>query len=472
MNATDAGVVTLTLSEPQNPDIVVDPKYTNVIRFSMTLKGPGIEPGDLSVPITIEMPMPNGISPIDLLLLHFYDDGERYDVIVPQILNDGTRISFTLTRFSEFAFVTLAAADGTGTGEDTEDGTADTFGISASPAALEFGSQAFGYEQRPAQTVTITNTGTGTVTLIDLPTVANWTLVPAADWKTPMAAGQTRTFTVRPNIFLFAGSYRSVITITGSDGTSAQINPTFTVTAQPPIESFVIRLYQNVLGRNHDAGGLQYWSSILRSGVSTGATVAYGFFFSAEYLGKNTSNAVYLETLYITLLGRGSDAGGRADWLAQLNSGIPRENVFAGFVISAEYTNICKSYGITRGNYTPPPGGMARVFATRLYRTTLQREPDLSGLNYWHNALKSGSVTGTSAAYGFVFSPEMYSRNLSNAQFVEILYNSMMGRTSDAAGKAYWVGRLNSSASRQDIFYGFANSPEFGKICESHGIRR
>jgi len=166
------------------------------------------------------------------------------------------------------------------------------------------------------------------------------------------------------------------------------------------------------------------------------------------------------------------DAGGLAYWSGRLRAGLPREDVFAGFVHSPEFTNICSSYGITRGNYTPPPGGMARVFATRLYRTTLQREPDLSGLNFWHNALSSGSRTGATVAAQFIFSPEMNNRNLKDEEFLEILYNALMGRDSDAGGRAFWLNQLRTGTNRYSAFAGFVYSVEFDRICRDHGIVR
>jgi len=239
-----------------------------------------------------------------------------------------------------------------------------------------------------------------------------------------------------------------------------------------PIEQFVSRLYIEVLGRAHDEGGLQHWSRLLRNGISTGANTAYDFFFSAEFRAKAFSNDVYIETLYKAIMGRGSDAGGKAFWLSQLNAGLPREDVFAGFIVSSEFTEMCRRYGITRGNYIPPPGGMARVFATRLYRTILQREPDVGGLNFWQSSLASGSATGASVAYGFIFSSEMISRALSDDRFVEILYSAMMGRGSDAGGKAFWVNQLRNGVSRYSVYVGFVSSSEFDLICRNHGIIR
>jgi len=242
--------------------------------------------------------------------------------------------------------------------------------------------------------------------------------------------------------------------------------------AADPIEQFVERLYSLVLGRSSEPSGLQYWSGVLRRGEVTGASVAQGFFFSPELTNRQVSNEQFVDLLYRSLMNREADAEGRAFWINYLHSGRMREEVFAGFVNSPEFNSICAQFGIIRGVYTPPPGGNIRVFVTRLYRLALQREPDISGLNSWTSSLLSRSTTGAAVAYGFIFSNEMLSRNLSNDAYVEILYSTLLGRGSDAAGKAHWVNRLQSGNSRYSIFSGFVTSSEFDLICRNHGITR
>ena len=106
---------------------------------------------------------------------------------------------------------------------------AGQFSITATPDAPDFGSHNLGYANRPTQTVTIRNTGNQPITLEPLPTVPNWTLVPASNWGTQINANQTRTFTIRPNHGLAAGTYNPVITITGSNNVSAEVRPLFVV---------------------------------------------------------------------------------------------------------------------------------------------------------------------------------------------------------------------------------------------------
>ena len=61
---------------------------------------------------------------------------------------------------------------------------------------------------------------------------------------------------------------------------------------------------------------------------------------------------------------------------------------------------------------------------------------------------------------------------MGNEEFVELLYNVMMGRSSDAAGKADWVHKLNNGVGREGVFRGFAESMEFEMICNSYGIEK
>lgn len=113
-----------------------------------------------------------------------------------------------------------------------------------------------------------------------------------------------------------------------------------------------------------------------------------------------------------------------------------------------------------------------RAFVTRLYAYALGRQPDANGLNDWVTKLMNKQITGTTAAIGFFDSDELKNRNLSNEEYVELLYKVMMNRSSDAGGKSYWVNLLDSGVSRMGVFNGFAGSTEFDTICRDYGIDR
>ena len=97
----------------------------------------------------------------------------------------------------------------------------------------------------------------------------------------------------------------------------------------------------------------------------------------------------------------------------------------------------------------------------RLYQAALGRGPDQGGLNYWIDALQKGASPSDLGA-GFLGSAEFNARfGASNdAGYVDRLYQNVLGRPGDAGGTAYWLGRLQAGATRQDVLVGFAESTE------------
>jgi len=116
--------------------------------------------------------------------------------------------------------------------------------------------------------------------------------------------------------------------------------------------------------------------------------------------------------------------------------------------------------------------GNVQSFVSRLYTTCLNRSADSTGLTYWTNKLSNHEISGTQAARGFFWSNEYLSANHSNEEYVKNLYKTFLGREPDATGKSYWLNKLANGVSREEVFYGFANSIEFENICASYGITR
>ena len=112
------------------------------------------------------------------------------------------------------------------------------------------------------------------------------------------------------------------------------------------------------------------------------------------------------------------------------------------------------------------------AFVTRLYNLCLSRNPDKSGLSYWINKLISGSSSAAEVVKGFLDSNEMKNKNLSDEDFLEICYLSMMDRKSDAGGKKYWLEKLTNGMSRNYVLKGFVESNEFNNICNNYGVSK
>lgn len=240
------------------------------------------------------------------------------------------------------------------------------------------------------------------------------------------------------------------------------------------VEQFVSRLYTKCLGRSLDTDGLKYWNDMLVSKQKSGAEVGFGFVFSDEYKAKKTTDQQFVTMLYQVFMDREPDQTGLAYWTGLLKDGVSREYVYYGFATSQEYTNICNSYGITRGTITLKQARDKNLnltrFVTRIYNKALARSWDESGLNYWCSQIQSGAMTPTQVAENFIYAKEFTDKHLSNTEYVKVLYRTFMGREADNAGLNYWVSRLNKGESRKTILKSFAGCPEFKNIVKSFGL--
>ena len=75
--------------------------------------------------------------------------------------------------------------------------------------------------------------------------------------------------------------------------------------------------------------------------------------------------------------------------------------------------------------------------------------------------MKSG-LSDQDATQGFLSSTEYLAKfaNLSDAAFVEMLYQNALGRTAEPAGLQHWTAALSGGATRAEVSVGIADSPE------------
>ncbi len=240
---------------------------------------------------------------------------------------------------------------------------------------------------------------------------------------------------------------------------------------------FVTRCYAIALGRTPDQEGLDSWVNQLESGSACGVSVAYGFVYSSEFQNAGYDNPTYVEKMYNMLLGRASDAEGKASWVELLDNGSSKEDIFTGFANSQEFYNLCSSYGVFSGYYisgsSMDRNAAINGFVDRLYTICLDRHGDIGGQSGWVSQLANAQVDGASTAYGFIFSAEYANKNTSNEEYITMLYSTFFGRQPDSAGYNGWVNKLDlGTVSRESVFNGFANSTEFTNICDKYGISR
>ena len=95
-----------------------------------------------------------------------------------------------------------------------------------------------------------------------------------------------------------------------------------------------------------------------------------------------------------------------------------------------------------------------------LYKNILNREPDPEGMAYWSQQLTSQNQTPSQVIRFFLGSPELTARDLSNDDFVTILYRVFFDREPDEEGLAYWSDQIVET-SRDEVIDGFMYSSEW-----------
>jgi hypothetical protein len=148
---------------------------------------------------------------------------------------------------------------------------------------------------------------------------------------------------------------------------------------------YVELLYDELLGRPADAGGLAHWTAYLESGGSRVALVSTLARSSEANRRRNPDRS------YVRYLGRPTDNAAGAYWGSVLDAGTVLERIDAVVLASTEYLN--------------RNGGTPAGFVDGLYLDVLGRPADDAGRAHFVAALAAGRTRAT-VARSFVGSTE------------------------------------------------------------------
>lgn len=201
--------------------------------------------------------------------------------------------------------------------------------------------------------------------------------------------------------------------------------------------TFVIGLYQNLLGRLPDAQGLTFWVQQLQSGALNNQQVATDIWQSPEHRGIEVSN------YYELYLGRAPDAGGLSFWVNRFLSGQDNElSMEAQFVTTPEYIALHNS---------------ASAYITGLYLNILGRTPSISEEAFWDNELAVIGIDGV--AVDILTSAEAYSLVVTN------YYEQYLNRAPDSTGLGFWLNQLQTgTGTLESVAEGILGSAEYAAL--------
>jgi len=206
---------------------------------------------------------------------------------------------------------------------------------------------------------------------------------------------------------------------------------------------FAMQQYRDFLGREGEAGGIDFWSTQVANGTHPRANVIEFFLLSPEF--RNFIAPV--ARLYFAYFQRIPDHGGLQFWIARYRTGESLDGISSFFAQSAEFA----------GRYGALDNGQ---FVDRIYQNVLGRAPDAGGRAFWTAELDSGRRTRGQVMAGFSESAE-YSLLTAAEVHVTMAYAGMLQRAPDPGGFSFWVQHLEQGNGGAALIAGFLNSSEY-----------
>ena len=97
----------------------------------------------------------------------------------------------------------------------------------------------------------------------------------------------------------------------------------------------------------------------------------------------------------------------------------------------------------------------------RLYIAAFERFGEYEGLKYWFDSAAQTDIVVI--ANNFVNSQEFADTYgvLSNAEYIDELYDNVLGRAGESGGRNFWTSQLDANfLSRAEVLVGFSDSSE------------
>jgi YD repeat-containing protein len=234
-------------------------------------------------------------------------------------------------------------------------------------------------------------------------------------------------------------------------------------------EEFVQRVYQHVLGRPVDAVGTQTRTEQFAAGMSRGAVlleiihgfVNYANLDAGEYVLRAAFNQKISDNLSaVAAVANAAAAQAIAEASpAAAQAQAAAEQAAAATTLAAQkaaaLVAAAQAAATAAANAEAIPTAVTRIKLTQLYYAILDRAPDLTGLNYIADAMQAGMSLVT-AANNMLASVEavalnLYPAGISDAEFVQRVYQHVLGRAIDAVGAQTRAKQFALGMSRGEV---------------------
>jgi hypothetical protein len=257
----------------------------------------------------------------------------------------------------------------------------------------------------------------------------------------------------------------------------------------------VMQVFEKLLDRPADEGGMNYWVARLQSGLSDEAFFAsvasspeYGLLATSKYY-DSASDSKWISQMFLDALGRPVDSGSLAYFINKLRIGTRRIDValeigdgpeahrrevtlafnsLIGFIPDqGMFDNLVSSLGAGGSTieqvkaqimglpqYLAKTDGSNEGFLAAVFQDALGRQLDDPGRSFYLPQL-NGGVSPETVALSILSSPE------ANRHVTTLAYSNLLRRTVDGGGLSYWSSLLAVGVRDEEVFASIMVSPEY-----------
>lgn len=245
------------------------------------------------------------------------------------------------------------------------------------------------------------------------------------------------------------------VAISGIGNYTGTTRKTFEIRASDVMTEFVSGLYAGGTNRRADADGFAYWLFVTKELGYENAAVC--FLSSSEVASKSQTSEALISVVFSALLGREADANERARWTSSLE----RDTTPSDFV---------RTITSSREFVLNHPSITVEEFVENMYREALGRPSDKEGFAYWTSAIVDQTSARNAIEAAFA-STEFSLGCLNPEETVRRIYRSTLLREPDKGGLEYYSGLIENGATPLDIARQATYSQEFEMVCTKCGLR-
>lgn len=204
---------------------------------------------------------------------------------------------------------------------------------------------------------------------------------------------------------------------------------------------------------------------------SSGCKIVKTIIESDEFKNLELSDEEYIKIISKICLDENLSNEEINKYAEQLISGTNRNELLKAFMNNNKFTEKCKKYEITKGEYTASPivstNQLVDKYIKNAYEQLINKSSD--NLGNIKQEVAIGKTTVTKMLQTFIESNAFKNRNLNDEDYIQCLFKAILNREASNEEKETYKKKLGST-TKENIVKDILETKEFKQICNKYYI--